>query len=163
MSDHTRSPEWLVRQLFEVCINDGRIDLLEDIIAEDFIDARGRRGPASVASFIREIRAAFPDIYYTLEEIIVEGDRLALLWNWKGTHVGPFQGFPATGKQVFVTGLAIFRCRDGRIASYRLLPDRLAFYEQIGALPEGFASGGMSPGQREAAAGANAAKGVFAR
>ncbi len=61
------------------------------------------------------LRAAFPDLTATLEDILAEGDRVAYRLTIRGTHQGAFQGIAPTGKRVTVSFTAIVRIEDGRL------------------------------------------------
>ena len=87
------------------------------------------------------LRAAFPDIHYTVDDVVAEGDQVAVRWHWTGTHRGAFRGFPPTDKAVTNTGAGIFRLSGGKIVTAVLETDRLGFLEQIGAVPEGVGRG----------------------
>jgi predicted ester cyclase len=64
----------------------------------------------------REFRVAFPDAYYSIDDLIAAGDRVVLRTTTRATHRGEFQGVPRTDRQVEFTGLVIYRLRDGKIA-----------------------------------------------
>jgi steroid delta-isomerase-like uncharacterized protein len=125
----------IVRSVYEVSLNTGDMDHLNRVVAPDFVGVRGEVGPVAFARTLVELRTAFPDIRYTVEDLIEEGDRVAIRWTWTGTHQGPFRGLAASGKRVSNSGFAIFQLRDGRIARSWLETDRLGFLQQIGALP----------------------------
>jgi steroid delta-isomerase-like uncharacterized protein len=127
--------EEIVRSIFEVGVNAAKPELIERAIAPDFVGARGERGPAGFAAPLNELRAAFPDIRYNLEDVVAAGDRVALRWTWTGTHRGAFRGSAATEKRFSSTGMAFFQLRDGRIVRAWLETDRLGFLHQIGLLP----------------------------
>ena len=84
-------------------------------------------------------RAALPDIYHTVEEVIAEGDRVAVRWSGGGTQTGPLMGLPPSGKHATTTGMSIYRFADGRIVESHHCFDFLGFLQQLGAIP--------SPGQ----------------
>src|SRR5262249_34215240 len=117
-----------VQKLFDT-FNDGDLAVLEQLIAPDYAGPQGGRGPASFANVVIGLRGAFPDLHYTLDELIAEGDRVAVRWHWIGTHRAPFRGFPPTGKAVSNPGLAIFRLEGGKIVAASLETDRLGFLE----------------------------------
>jgi predicted ester cyclase len=80
------------------------------------------------------IRAAFPDITLTLEEILAEGDRVAFRSTIRGTHQNIFQGIPPTGRQVTVSLLDIVRVEDSKIVEHWGGPDFLDWLQQLGAV-----------------------------
>jgi steroid delta-isomerase-like uncharacterized protein len=123
-------------------------------VGPDYVGAQGEKGAAGFNAVAIGLRTAFPDLHYTLEEVLAEGDQVAVRWHWTGTHEGAFRAFPATGKSVRNTGGGIFRLREGKIVAATLETDRLGFLEQIGAVPEGDGRGGPKPAAGAAATGA---------
>ena len=86
-------------------------------------------------TLVTNVRAAFPDIEETVEDIFGAGDRVALRLTMRGTHTGrEFRGVLPTGKEVNVTGMAIVRVVDGKIPDGWFFFDRLALYTQLGAI-----------------------------
>jgi steroid delta-isomerase-like uncharacterized protein len=128
----------IVRTLFEDCFNRGKLDLLEQLISPnflpDYVGARGARGREAF-QFIVGLRTAFPDIHYTIDDLVAAGDKVALRWHWTGTHRGEFRGVPASQKPVSTTGAGIFRLRDRKIIGASLETDRLGFLQQLAVIP----------------------------
>ena len=129
-----------VRTLFET-FNHGDLGPIDRLVGPEYQGAQGDRGPAGFKVVVTGLRTAFPDIHYTLDDVIAEGDQVAVRWHWTGTHQAPFRAFPATGKAVTNTGAGIFHLKDGKIVAGVLETDRLGFLEQIGAVPEGVGRG----------------------
>lgn len=129
-----------VIMLFEA-FNGGDLEAVEQLVGPDYVGAQGQKGPAGFNDVVVGLRAAFPDLHYTLDDVVAEGDQVAVRWHWTGTHRGAFRGFPATGKAVSNTGAGVFRLQGGRIAAGVLETDRLGFLEQIDAVPEGIGRG----------------------
>jgi steroid delta-isomerase-like uncharacterized protein len=127
--------EQLVRRLYADVINPGRMDALRDFVADDFVGPAGT-GPASFAASIETLRAGFPDLSYTLEDIVAADDRVAVRWTVRGTHTGQFRSFAPTGKTFANAGFAIFRIADGKIVHAWVQTDRLAFLQALGAIPD---------------------------
>jgi len=124
-----------VTMLFEA-FNDGGLSLVDELVSPEYVGARGDKGPAGFKAVVIGLRAAFPDIHYTLDDVVAEGDRVAVRWHWTGTHRAAFRGFPATGKTIANTGIGIFQFQDGTIVTAALETDRLGFLEQMGGVPE---------------------------
>lgn len=125
MQDNDRNKQ-TVRTLYEQVLSEHRVDLVDALFA-----------PASPAA--SEFRAAvvdliggFPDIRYSLLDLVGEGDRVAARWQWTGTFSAPFRNFTPTHAAVSDTGIAIFTFSEGRIASVELQTDRLGFLQQLG-------------------------------
>lgn len=79
-------------------------------------------------------RGAFDDVDATIVDLIAQGDQVALHWSTTGRHVGPYGSVAATGRRITMTGVDIFRLRDGLIVECRSLWDGLSVYEQMGVL-----------------------------
>jgi len=125
----------LVRQLFEDGFNRDQGSVIERLIGAEYIDATGERGPSAFKQTMSRLRAAFPDLTYTIDDILGEGDAVAVRWHWTGTHRGPFRGVAPTERSVTNTGNAIFRVRGGQIVAAALETDRLGFLQSIGVVP----------------------------
>ena len=129
--------ESIVRRLFEECFNRGNVDLLDQLVSPDFlpdyVGAKGARGREGFR-FIVGLRAAFPDIHYTIDDLVAADDRVAVRWRWTGTHQGEFRGVSASQKPVSTTGSGIFRLRDRKIIGATLETDRLGFLQQLGVI-----------------------------
>jgi predicted ester cyclase len=109
--------------------------MLAELVAEDY-QSDGQNGLAGFASNIESLRKGFPDIKFTLQDLIAEGDRVTARWQWAGTHDGTFRGIPPTHKQVTNDGIVIYQFRDNKIIHSWLQTDRLGALQQIGAVPK---------------------------
>jgi steroid delta-isomerase-like uncharacterized protein len=123
-----------VQALFET-FNQGDLGRIDALVGPSYVGAQGDRGPAGFRAVVVGLRSAFPDLHYTVDDLVAEGDAVAVRWHWTGTHRAPFRAFPATGKAVSNSGSGIFHFKDGRIDAAALETDRLGFLEQIGAVP----------------------------
>ncbi|MNC68784.1 SnoaL-like polyketide cyclase [compost metagenome] len=81
------------------------------------------------------MRGGFPDIQWTLEEVIGEEDSIVARFTMRGTHQGIFFGVPPTGNKIVVQALNIYKFSNGKIIEERGQPDLLGLLQQIGALP----------------------------
>jgi steroid delta-isomerase-like uncharacterized protein len=129
----------IIKMFVEEVINQGKLDRGDDLVVADFVELdplpgqqQGREGLKEV---IGQMRAAFPDMHWVLEEMIAEGDKVASRFTWTGTHRGPFLGIPATGRSVTVKGVVIDRLVEGRMADSRILMDTLSMMQQLGVIP----------------------------
>lgn len=136
----TRTPEQVMRDWFEVAWSQGRIELIDEIIAPDVIahnvhDAGGNVvGPAGFRAFITEIRAGFPDLCFSVDDVVADGTKVAGRWTMKGRHTGPFRGLPPTGRPVEITGMAIAIVKDGMVREAWDEWDRLGLLQQLGVV-----------------------------
>ena len=81
--------------------------------------------------YMRMVHTAFPDFRNVVEEVVVEGDRAFARLAYSGTHRGTVLGVEPTGRRVQYAGAALFRVRDGRIASLWVLGDMYALARQL--------------------------------
>jgi steroid delta-isomerase-like uncharacterized protein len=121
-------------------INTASETLAAELISPDAIfHVPGRsepmRGPAGYLAIIQMMRGGFPDIQWTLEEMVAEGDKVAARFTMRGTHLGTFFGTPSTGKKITVQALNIYRLSGGQIIEETGQPDLLGLLQQIGAIP----------------------------
>jgi steroid delta-isomerase-like uncharacterized protein len=93
--------------------------------------------PDAYVQFIQIYRSAFPDLTFTLEDMLVEGDRVVLRWRATATHTGELLGIPATGKAVNMRGMDLLHFREGKIIESWGVFDSLDVLRQIGAFPPG--------------------------
>jgi predicted ester cyclase len=127
-----------VRYALETAFNEGVFEPLEAITGAEIRDHsvfRDPKLPYSEDGFKQRIlrnRAAFPDIHYEVEHMILEGEMLALNWTISGTNTGSLRGQPPTGKRVSFTGMNIERMQDGKIVEHWSNPDFLGMWEQMG-------------------------------
>jgi steroid delta-isomerase-like uncharacterized protein len=130
----------LVRQFVEAG-NAANWDALSQIVAPDFSrHSAATAGPpvTSRDQFVelqKSFLTTFPDQRVTLQQMVAEGDRVAVLATYSGTQTGPMASFPATGKAVTAPFLALFRIDSGRIAELWVEWDNLAMLEQLGLFP----------------------------
>jgi predicted ester cyclase len=93
------------------------------------------QGPDGYMMLVGMLRAGFPDVQWTLEDTVAEGDKVAARFTMRGTHTGAFMGAPATGKGFAVTTMGIYRIAGGQIVEEHGLPDMMGLMMQIGAIP----------------------------
>ena len=79
--------------------------------------------------------AAFPDLHITTDLLVAEGDKVTKVWTANCTHKGDFMGIKATGKQVVVKGIEVFRIADGKIREIWASMDNLGMLQQLGVIP----------------------------
>ena len=74
---------------------------------------------------------AFPDLQFTTEDEIAEGNKIAVRWTLRATNLGEYQGHPPTSKTITVTGISIFQIANGKIQDIRMNMDRLGQFQTI--------------------------------
>jgi steroid delta-isomerase-like uncharacterized protein len=95
---------------------------------------------AGMKQMVPAFYTAFPDMRYTVEDLIAEGDKVVHRYSFRGTHQGDFMGVPATGKVVTYTGIYISRLAGGKIVEDWCSVDMLGLFQQLGGVPQ------MAPG-----------------
>lgn len=86
-------------------------------------------------AFYEMLVAAFPGARLVLDDIVAEGDSLALRFHLAGEHKGPFLGIPATGRQFLLNAQTIMRFEGGRVVERWTTGDLLGLLTQLGAIP----------------------------
>jgi steroid delta-isomerase-like uncharacterized protein len=130
----------LVRQFTEA-LNTANWDALDELVTEDFSrHSQATAGPQvnSRDEFIQlqeSFLVSFPDQRVTIEKLIAEGDEVAALAIYSGTHTGPMGEYPATGRSFESTFLAFFRIDAGRVAELWVEWDNVALLTQLGLFP----------------------------
>ena len=93
-------------------------------------------GPDSVRRTLLYYLRAFPDLQVTLDEAIVNDERVAMYWTWTGTHRGTFMNIPATGHHVTVRGSSLVTLKEGKIQRAVRIWDLAGLLRDLKLLPE---------------------------
>lgn len=102
----------------------------------DVAQASPQIGIEGISSALETYWRAFPDLKFTLEASVAEGDSLSLFWRAEGTHKGPILNIPATGKSVTIRGAAFHRMLDGKVVHCTYIWDTAGLLRNLGLLPE---------------------------
>ena len=114
----------------------GKIEQADTLIATEYIDHNpiGPGGKSGIEGFkqtVRALRFAFPDLGFTVDQMIVNGDQVVTRTTMQGTHKNSFMGVDPTGKPVTVSGFDIFRIADGVVAERWGTLDGLTLMQQM--------------------------------
>ena len=126
----------LVKRLIDE-LNRGNAEIVKELYAPDLksYSPSGSTSPTSQNDSFELTKAyfnAFPDLNQTIEEVVASGDRVAVRFMARGTHKGDFQGIPATGNKMELSGTVILHIKDGKIIEERQDTDSLGFMMQLG-------------------------------
>lgn len=121
MFESTSPNKALMRRIYEEMWNRADLSRAAEIFAQ----------PEGVERFVRQFLLAFPDLQHTLEEMIEEGDRVAVRFTASGTHTGQWLHFEPTGKSILYTGVTLARISGGRIIEHHTWWDKAGLTEQI--------------------------------
>ena len=130
----------LVERYFEEVFNQGNVDLVDELLAADYINhgsipghpVQDREGTKRIEM---ESRAAFPDIRYTMERIVADGDMVAYHWSAVATHDGELMGIAPTGKRLSMQGMVFTRVANGTIDEQWRIVDVFGMLRQLDATP----------------------------
>ncbi len=128
-----------VRRFYEEVINKKNLAAIDEFIDPHGIDHALPPGmPGGIEGskqFIGMYLTAFPDLHFTVEDMIAEGDRVVSRLTTRGTHKGALMGIPPTGKQVTITGIDINRIVGGKSVEHWLEMDTMGMMQQLGVIP----------------------------
>ena len=129
----------VVRQFIEEVLNQGKVDAAGQFFWEDMVEQvpLPGQGPGleGLKDVLRGLRSSFPDMHWSVQEQIVEGDKVLSRFEWNGTHRGLFLGVLATDRPVSVWGMVIDRFEGGKIKETRIIMDTLGLMMQLGVFP----------------------------
>lgn len=97
--------------------------------APEVLDADGHK------AFMSALLSSFPDSSFIVDDVIADGDKVAVRHRLQGTHQADFQGIPATGRPVEVNAIVIFRIENGMVAEAWLNADIMGMMQQLGVVP----------------------------
>jgi steroid delta-isomerase-like uncharacterized protein len=131
----------LIKRWFEEVWNQGRLETVDELFADETIahglaDAAGNplRGPNHFKEYVRTMRTAFPDIHFTVEDVLTEGDRAVARCTVRGTHKGEGLGFAPSNQTVVIEGTTIARIENGKIVEGWNYFDFMGLMKQVGAI-----------------------------
>jgi steroid delta-isomerase-like uncharacterized protein len=137
--DNATSGKMVARGFFDAFDKGIALDAMgEQFLAPDFVFRGPSMPPMDVAAYKQfgaSFRTGFPDLVHTIEDQIAEGEKVVTRVTVTGTNKGEFQGMPATGKQVKITGIAIDRVVNGKIKERWVEFDVMGLMQQLGAIP----------------------------
>ena len=117
--------------------NKQNIAAFEKYYTADFImhNANGDMNNEQYKGLCQAYFTAFPDLHITTDDLVAEGDKVTKVWTANSTHKGELMGIPATGNQIVVKGIEVFRIADGKIAEVWASMDNLGMMQQLGVIP----------------------------
>lgn len=126
----------IVRRFFEEALSRRAFEMLHELIAVDYILHDPQHGelplgPGEIVRALLQLRDAFPDFAYHIEDLIAEGDMAAVRWLFRGTHLGPYMGHQPSGRAVSATGVSVFRISHGRLQESWAHADDLGLSRQL--------------------------------
>jgi steroid delta-isomerase-like uncharacterized protein len=130
----------IVRRLYEAVWNERKLEVVDELISashalHDPMASGSQIGPESYKQRVVELTTSFPDLRFTIEDMITEKGKVVVSWIISGTHEGEFMGIPPTGKKISVEGITIHHITNGKILDSYASWDALGLMRQLGVGP----------------------------
>ena len=137
----------LVRRFVDEVQSGNNVDTVDEICSPEFVNHSAPPGVPPGCEGIKILtamfRRAFPDSYFTVEDMIAEADKVVTRKTFHGTHEGELMSIPPTGRRVSMGLIDIVRIAEGRVVEHWSVGDNLGMMQQLGIIPQ--------PGDREQA------------
>lgn len=130
----------IVRRMYEEVWNKRNLEAAKELIAPShavqlFEAADSGVGPEAYVQNVVQFVRAFPDLKFTILDMVAEKEKVVAYWNIAGTHKGEFRGITPTGKKVSVDGITIIQLADGKIMDSYVSLDMWSMMQQLGVVP----------------------------
>ena len=130
----------VVRRFNDEGITQGDMNAFDEYLAADVVDHTPLPGIPPGAEGVKQLffglyKTAFPDLRAEVYDMIAEGEMVVTRKAFRGNHLGPLMGIPATGKDVTIGVIDIVRVRDGKIVEHWAIVDQLGLMQQLGVVP----------------------------
>lgn len=136
----TEENKVLGRRWIEEIWGKGNLAVVDEILASNFVFHYAPPGVAPDREGYKQTltmyRTSSPDMHYTVDDMVAEGDKVAIRWAGKGTHRGDLMEIAPTGKKVTITGISIIRIAGGKIVEEWTEQDMLGVLQQLGVAPK---------------------------
>jgi predicted ester cyclase len=136
----TEENKALVRRFVDEVQSAGNIDAIDEICSPEFVNHSALPGVPPNCEGVKQLavmfRQAFPDSYFTVEDMMAEGDKVATRKTFHGTHEGEFMGIPPTSRRVSMGLIDIVRIADGRVVEHWSMGDNLGMMQQLGVIAQ---------------------------
>jgi steroid delta-isomerase-like uncharacterized protein len=122
-------------------INKHDLSIVDKVVSGDYVyhgpGGQDVKGPESFKQLATASLTGLPDLHYAIEDMVAEGDKVAVRYTMTATHKGEYRGIPPTGKRIKTTSAIFYRIADGKIVEALPYSDSLAMYQQMGVSPPG--------------------------
>lgn len=128
-----------IRRWVEAAWNNGDFSETAQMYSANYVihDPAGPiQSPEGLEGFIRAYRQGMPDLHFTVEDMVAEGDKVAWRFTVRGTQTGELMGIAPTGKQAIVAGMVVSRFADGKWVEDWSNYDALGMLQQLGVIPK---------------------------
>ena len=125
-----------MRRAYELA-NRRELDAFFELLAPDYVEhlPTGDKSLEQVKQYTGTVFEAFPDIHFTIEDMVAEGDKVAVRVTWKGTHKGVFMDIAPTGNKIDITSANIIKIAAGKWVEFWNVTD-VRLMQQLGDIPD---------------------------
>jgi steroid delta-isomerase-like uncharacterized protein len=134
----TEENKAIVSRFFEEGPSKGNLSAANKLLSSDFViygPLPASPGIEGINEIITTCRTAFEHLNVTIEDMIAEDDKVVARFTARGIHKGNFMDLPATGKPIIMTGIEIFRIKNGKIHEIWAEANLLGLMQQLGIIP----------------------------
>ena len=134
----------IVSRFYEELWNDRNLQVADELFADDCVTHQLRsgaepvgvpRGPEAIKHHVADWMRGFPDLRFTIEEMIAEGDRVVSRSVLRGSHTGPWLGILPTGKEINIRMSVTHRIENSKIVEDWVLVEALGLFQQLELVP----------------------------
>ncbi len=125
----------VIRDFYEKVLNQRKLERMNEYVSENYVSATGEKGIDMFQKPLMALLKAFPDAQWTINEMLVDGDKVMVMQKITGTHTQTFQNIDPTHKTVANTGVAVYTLKNSKIVSHWIQTDRLSFLQQLNVIP----------------------------
>ncbi|MGD9160351.1 MAG: ester cyclase [Desulfobacteraceae bacterium] len=125
----------IVRRVIDEIVNKGDLSLVDEVLASNYVyhfPTHDINGPEGFKEFVTTMRAAFPDLHVTIEDLIAEGDKVAARVIMRGTFKGELNGIAPTGRKLAFLEAVFVMFENGREVEATAYGNMMSFNEQLG-------------------------------
>jgi steroid delta-isomerase-like uncharacterized protein len=131
---------YVVRRLYGDIWNKRKLEVLNELVSPSHAfhgpnSSGSSIGPEAYKRQVALFLTGFPDLRWTIDDTIIEKDKVVVVWNFTGTHKGEFMGVPATNKKVSIDGITIHEIGNGKIMDSYVNWDTWGLMQQLGVVP----------------------------
>jgi len=130
----------IIRRLYAEVWNERKLEVVDELLSashamSDPIVSGSQVGPELYKRRVTELTTAFPDLCFTIEDTVAEGEKFVTCWTISGTHRKEYMGIAPTGKKISLEGITIHHIKKGKILDSYARWDVLGLMRQLGAVP----------------------------